>query len=199
MRFQPGRPWTTSACGRRPLALLLSTAILFGSPLSAERKGSDANLTTMSTRSESEMLREVNKIRTRENLPPLVASVPTVRMAQEQAEDMAQRGYFSHDRPAFSDRRSESFGERVRRYRIRASAAENIGTSSGYSADESLEKALEGWMRSPGHRRNLLNPQFRSTGIGHYRWSERVPKRNGYRLQWRDMWVQTFSSAVPTD
>lgn len=35
-----------------------------------------------------------------------------------------------------------------------------------YSAEELAEKAVNGWMNSAGHRENILNPNFISSGIG---------------------------------
>ncbi len=34
------------------------------------------------------------------------------------------------------------------------------------SMDKIAETTVQGWMKSPGHRRNVLTPYFRSEGIG---------------------------------
>jgi uncharacterized protein YkwD len=46
----------------------------------------------------------------------------------------------------------------------RPSLAENLHRSFGYNDPAAV--AVDGWLKSPGHRRNLLNPNFRLTGIG---------------------------------
>jgi uncharacterized protein YkwD len=78
------------------------------------------------------------------------------RAARAHSKDMIRRDYFSHDTKG----RNESSCERVRRfgYRWRA-CAENIGYNSTPS------KMFSAWMRSSGHRRNILNGKFREVGI----------------------------------
>lgn len=34
------------------------------------------------------------------------------------------------------------------------------------SSDKIAGKALEGWMKSPGHRKNILTPHWKREGIG---------------------------------
>ncbi len=40
------------------------------------------------------------------------------------------------------------------------------GGYGGAPARGELREAFKGWMESPGHRENLLNPAFREVGIG---------------------------------
>ena len=175
------------------IALLLLTATV--SPANRASAPADSRPLSAEVSSlEIEMLQTINNIRTRAGLTPLQFDVRSLDMAEEQALDMAERGYFDHMRPGLPDRKSESFGERVRRFGFRGSVGENLGTSSGYSAQESLRVAVDGWMRSPGHRANILNPNYQFTGIAHYRWAERLSLRRGNRVQWHDNWVQTFFS-----
>jgi uncharacterized protein YkwD len=42
-----------------------------------------------------------------------------------------------------------------------ATYGENI--AKGYSTEES---AIQGWLNSPGHCRNIMNPSFKEMGIG---------------------------------
>jgi uncharacterized protein YkwD len=72
---------------------------------------------------------------------------------------MAELGFFSHQDP-----KRGSLGQRLGGGFSRGLMAENLHRSSGYN-DPALV-AVEGWMGSAGHRRNLLNRQFTSTGIG---------------------------------
>lgn len=146
------------------------------------------------SKSECDMLQAINQIRLRQNLAPLLINEQTARMAREQAVDMAQKGYFSHERPELPERSAESFRERVRRFRLRGATAENIASSSGYTLEASLEQALQGWLESAGHRRNILDPNLLSTGIGHYRREEKIKTRRGATIRWHDTWVQVFSS-----
>jgi uncharacterized protein YkwD len=78
--------------------------------------------------------------------------------------DMARRHYFSHTSIS-----GASFLDRIRRtgYLSRASSwsvGENIAWGTGeLSTPRSIVRA---WMRSPGHRANILNGRFREIGVG---------------------------------
>ena len=98
-----------------------------------------------------------NKERKERNLKPLCVHPDLQKAARSHSEDMIRRDYFSHDTKG----RNESSCERVRRfgYRWRA-CVENIGYNS------TPNKMFGAWMRSPGHRRNILNAKFREIGIG---------------------------------
>jgi uncharacterized protein YkwD len=48
-----------------------------------------------------------------------------------------------------------------------ASAFYEGGSVAGYNAPEEIaQQAVEGWMSSPGHRQNILTPQWTREGIG---------------------------------
>lgn len=98
--------------------------------------------------------------RVKANLPPLHYSPSCFAMAQEQSEDMANRHYFSHQRPASGDRPAEDFSHRAARFGLQMGVGENIAMA------QSPERALVLWMNSPGHRRNILNRRFHSLGVG---------------------------------
>ncbi|NJL24590.1 MAG: CAP domain-containing protein, partial [Calothrix sp. SM1_5_4] len=63
---------------------------------------------------------------------------------------------FSHTSPT-----QGSFNDRARRFRIGNYAGENIARNYG------VTDAVTAWMRSPGHRSNILNRNFRSSAIGY--------------------------------
>lgn len=62
-----------------------------------------------------------------------------------------------------------SFGCRIEKAGYRYTAiGENIYTMYGYELDakSTAAKIVEGWMKSPGHRANILNAAFTSEGVG---------------------------------
>ena len=73
------------------------------------------------------------------------------------ANDMASQNYFSHDGKDGSDP-----AQRVERagYRYRATG-ENIAAGMA-----TAEAAVEGWIKSPPHCANLMNPAFSEMGVG---------------------------------
>jgi uncharacterized protein YkwD len=95
----------------------------------------------------------INRRRTEHGLPKLVASRKLDRSAQRWTNNMVGSDDFSHG-AAFMDRISavgfdwENVGE-------------NIAT--GYPTSAAV---VRGWMRSPGHCANILNPIYREVGTG---------------------------------
>ncbi len=98
-----------------------------------------------------------NAARRESGLAPLQPSQRLDRVAHGHACDMAARGTFSH---AGSD--GSDLGLRMRRgnyaYRM---GAENV--AKGFDTPERL---VSGWMNSPGHRANILQPKAREVGVG---------------------------------
>ena len=89
-------------------------------------------------------------------------------VARAHSEDMTSRNYFSHDTPEGLDPtdRLHRAGLNCRKG-YRYGIAENIAieTTSGGSG-QTAEKAVRSWMNSLGHRRNLLNGEYDTTGVG---------------------------------
>lgn len=77
--------------------------------------------------------------------------------ARLHSEEMARYNYFSH-----SGRDGSNPAQRVERagYRYRATG-ENIA-----AGQLSAENAVAGWLKSPGHCANLMNPAFIDMGVG---------------------------------
>ncbi len=86
------------------------------------------------------------------------------RAARKHASDMDERKYFSHTTPG-----GVSFVDRIMRQ-------DYVDPGEGWTLGENLawgsyqlatpKSIVRSWMHSPGHRANILNPQFREIGIG---------------------------------
>lgn len=122
----------------------------------------------------AEMLSRVNEVRRRQGLPPFAPSPLLDRISQEHAEDMLARSYSGHRTP-------EGLGpsERARADGYRAGIGENI-VEQRFSAEE----ALEAWMGSPGHRRNVLDRSCREMGFGLAVGEGYDAAPGGYRVIW---------------
>jgi uncharacterized protein YkwD len=107
---------------------------------------------------ENRILMLVNRKRRERGIRPLVWDDELARAARTHSERMATLGFFGHDDP---DR--GAIGERLGGVARRA-VAENLHRSYGYS--DPAEVAVDGWMMSQGHRRNLLSGIYTRTGIG---------------------------------
>lgn len=85
---------------------------------------------------------------------------PALRCAARvHSEDMATRGYFSHDTPE-----GVSPFERMNMAGYEYSTAgENI--ASGYQTPQDV---VQGWLDSPGHCNNMMNGAFTEIGVGYH-------------------------------
>lgn len=105
---------------------------------------------------EEQMLELVNRERAAAGLKPLEADPELTEVARRHSADMFARGYFSHYTPDGKD----PF-ERMRESNVRfRTAGENLALAP------TLQLAHTGLMNSPGHRANILRPEFGRVGIG---------------------------------
>jgi uncharacterized protein (TIGR03000 family) len=105
---------------------------------------------------ERAILEQTNQERIKTGAAPLKATPLLCRMARAHAANMARQNQLNHtlDGKTMGDR----FG--ASGYQFQA-AGENIGLGARTPAE-----AVQLWMASPGHRANILNPQFQEIGIG---------------------------------
>ncbi len=105
----------------------------------------------------SEALMLINQERSRAGLAALRPSPVLDRAAQRHACDNA-----AHNRMSHTGSDGSHFGERIRQagYSYRR-ATENVAL--GYNDGASVVAA---WMRSPGHRQNVLDRGTQETGLG---------------------------------
>lgn len=125
----------------------------------------------------------VNQRRQAEGLDRLSYDSALADIARQYSSDMARRGFFSHYSPEgedFSDRYDAAgYDCRVRDGNRVYRGGENLaksyigrpvemhGERTVYrSIDELAEGIVTGWMRSPEHRENMLNPVWEQEGIG---------------------------------
>jgi uncharacterized protein YkwD len=108
-----------------------------------------------------------NQDRSRRGLSTLRPDTLLTKAAQRHAEDMLRRGYFSHYSP---EGRTPS--DRFLAVGGRIGAAENLFMlrdsslrRTGVGRDR-LAYFERGWMRSPGHRQNLLDQRYGRFGFG---------------------------------
>lgn len=108
---------------------------------------------------EMEVVRLVNIEREKAGLSPFTSSSELSRVARMKSEDMARNKYFSHTSPTYG-----SPFDMMRKFGIKYNTAgENI--AKGYP---SAQAVVKGWMNSSGHRANILNPSFKTLGVGAY-------------------------------
>lgn len=106
---------------------------------------------------ETRLVKMVNNERTKHGLSPLKVWQVLTYHAREHSRDMAEGEVdFGHD--GFTTRAQAVF----RRMGLK-SFGENVAYN--YLYDDPLKKAVDGWMKSPKHRDNILG-EYNDTGIG---------------------------------
>jgi putative flippase GtrA len=106
---------------------------------------------------ESVLIESTNVKRTENSRSALVRSSILEKAAQRKANDMAERGYFSHTTPE-GKTPWQWFSEGGYAFLF---AGENLAVDFVDSTD-----VMYAWMQSLSHRKNILNNQFTEVGIG---------------------------------
>jgi uncharacterized protein YkwD len=107
-----------------------------------------------------------NDVRRDHHLRPLNRDTTLIDIARAHSNDMLKRNYFSHASPdgkSLQDRVVPAYARSLSR------AGENIWGGHGYDYSDSTLMAriiVDSWLSSPGHRANLLNPNFNYVGVG---------------------------------
>ncbi|MGW1074608.1 CAP domain-containing protein [Streptomyces sp. NPDC002537] len=104
----------------------------------------------------AQILSLVNEERAKAGLRPLAASSRLSALAQSFSDDMARRGFFAHTDP---DGRTP--WDRAARRGI-----DNLGGENIARGQPDARAVMDAWMRSSGHRANILNREYRTLGIG---------------------------------
>ncbi|MFF4452434.1 sigma-70 family RNA polymerase sigma factor [Streptomyces goshikiensis] len=99
----------------------------------------------------------VNKERAAAGCGPLTENSQLRSAAQGHSDDMAARNFFDHTNPDGADpgKRTTAAGYRWSTY------GENIARGQQNAAS-----VMDSWMKSPGHRANILNCSFKEIGVG---------------------------------
>ena len=107
-----------------------------------------------------------NKMRRENGVHELKLEDTLGDIARRHSDDMIQRNFFSHDNP---DGLSPEDRICIEHRRLIGITGENIWESSGYDLSDSrqiAEMVMTDWMGSPGHRRNILDPEYNRLGVG---------------------------------
>jgi uncharacterized protein YkwD len=128
------------------------------------------------------VLVNINAVRAKAGCGPLTLNKALMATAESHARNMAEDNFFGH-----RDKSGKGFPSRVRAKGYRLSlAAENIA-----AGQKTPEKAVQAWLDSPSHRKNIMNCRFRETGIAMVYQPDDKPFR-GQSMGLRYYWVQVF-------
>lgn len=127
----------------------------------ANSASSRARVTSVSAL-DSQVLREVNRVRAQHGLKGLARSSSLARAAANHSRSMATDGYFAHessDGSVFWRRIKLFYSASGHRY---WAVGENLVWAS---PDLTARQAVKMWMNSPPHRANLLSGKWREIGL----------------------------------
>ncbi len=142
------------------LALLVCVAIVGAG--GAVAAGKPAHAIVAADALELDVLAQLNAVRREHGLTPLKLNVSLSNAADAHSRAMGQWGFFGHD-----SRDGSVFWKRVKHYYGQGrfgtwSVGENLLWSSPTTDGRG---ALELWMASPGHRKNILTARWHEVGI----------------------------------
>lgn len=114
---------------------------------------------------ELEVIRLTNIEREQNGLSPLEEHHSLMMAARFKSQSMYDLDYFAHESPVYGH-----FANIAREIFEVSPRAMGENLASGHRTPEEV---LEGWMESPGHRDNILNPEYTYIGVGFYnfRWT----------------------------
>ena len=109
------------------------------------------------TKDEREMLKLTNLVRKKHGLGKLKLDAGLVATARDHCRDMQKHNFFAHESPVEGKQtpfdRATHFGTTAN--------AENLAAGNVTPAE-----VVQGWLESPGHRSNLLQPDMKRAGVG---------------------------------
>lgn len=164
---------------------LFSMTLVVAAALATAASAADAIVgRTSDARIRSRVVKLVNEARSQARrcgserfaaAPPLRISSDLTDAAEEHAADMARRKFFEHRGSDGSEPK-----DRVKRAGYRSQlTGENIALGP-----QSAEEVVAGWLDSPGHCANIMEPRFQDIGIG-----LAVGRKRG-----QTYWVQEFGA-----
>jgi uncharacterized protein YkwD len=155
------------------MAMIMSLAALFSwtqasaqwsSHTSGKRYPAPRSIVVNLLEVEEAVFAMTNDIRRQNGLPVFLKDEICRDAARGHSADMANRNYFSH-----TDPENRSLKDRLPANLCPRQWGENIWTGSGYNTRQSHQLAqiiIVGWMNSPGHRKNILDPCYTHLGVG---------------------------------
>lgn len=147
---------------------------------------------------------ETNRMRIENNKTPFEHSIALEKASQMHSEDMVKDNFFSHYNNY--DRSKYTPFDRMALFNVDSGyRAENIATTFGiqyesgtmvssfddippHTYNSCAEAVVDSWMHSPGHRANILNPNYFYLGCGAYDYFQSLPQFKA---------TQCFGSVVP--
>lgn len=105
---------------------------------------------------ETGVIEATNAVRAEAGCGPLRVDERLTAAARAHSRDMRVRDFFSHENPD-----GESPADRAAAAGYDSWGAENIAMGQ-----QDADAVMDAWMKSPGHRKNILNCDYQAIGVG---------------------------------
>ena len=133
----------------------------------------------------TDIVKLTNEYRITLGLPPLRENFQLTHAAEYRANDMIRNSYYAHVNPVTGENPGDAIKQANYQFK---SYAENIAMGNWQSNGH----IVDGWINSPGHRANIVNPDIREIGVA-------IVKDNTTPLGRPSVYygVQLFASPMP--
>lgn len=124
-------------------------------------------------RVEAAIIEITNTVRIEAKLGAVTVSPQLTAAARAYAALLAKSGQFAHDADGTLSDRTQRAGY------AHCTIAENLAShqdSRGFESRALARSALEGWLNSPGHRRNVMAPEMTDIGVAVAKSPDKDPK-----------------------
>ena len=161
---QPSRRATDTLQMKRSFVLVVLLAALLTSVSGSANVAEGTGLRTAGLQTlNRDVLTQLNALRVTRGLRPLAASDELRQAALSHSRAMLDGGFFAHE-----SKSAPSLSNRLRGYyRSAGYDSWSVGENLLYStAALEAAAAIDAWLASPGHRKNMLDPNWREVGIG---------------------------------
>lgn len=149
--------------GMRAFAILALTVV---AALASSPSGTTGSTAQVERRDalEGSIVRELNRVRATDGLAPLRVAPGLRTAARGHSRAMLRHGFFGHE-----SRDGTSFSDRIRRHYSTHgweswAVGETLLASQGGAID--AVAVVKSWLASPPHRKVIMAPTWRETGIG---------------------------------
>jgi uncharacterized protein YkwD len=144
------------------VTIVLCAVLAAGLAITASDSTASGQRTQRDSALEKALVIEVNAVRVGHGLRPLAPSAQLSAAAVAHTRSMAATGLFQHDSADGSP-----FHVRVRRFYDTRGGSWSVGENLAYGgAPLAAKRAVQLWLQSPSHRRNLLSATWREIGMG---------------------------------
>jgi len=149
------------AVGGAALLLLYGLAAVSASAGSTALRAPAVSLVALPSLS-AQVTAAVNRVRLAHGRQPLTPAAGLKAAALQHSTEMGRDGYFAHD-----SHDGTAFWKRLQAfYPAPASGCWAVGENLVYAGPElTAAQAIQLWLQSPEHRRNLLDPHWQQLGV----------------------------------